>query len=152
MAKETLKSAQPEPVKQFSIFTENKVGRLIEIIKLFADREIHVVALTVLDTTDSSILRMVVDDPDGARQVLREQGIVFVETDLLVVEFDAATDLQKILAALLQAEINIHYTYSFLVRPKSKSALAMHLEDTEIGTQVLMRQGFRVLVQGDISR
>lgn len=147
-----MKSRESELVKQFSVFTENKVGRLLEVIKLFGDRAIHVVALTVLDTTDSSILRLVVDDPDGAARLLREQGLVFVETELLVVEMNAATDLHKILAALLQAEINIHYIYAFVVRPAGKSALAMHLEDAEIGAQVLTRQGLKVLTQNDISR
>lgn len=152
MASKTLRGSGAEPVKQLSIFTENKVGRLMEVIKLFADREIHVVALTVLDTTDSSILRLVVDDPDGARQILQELGMVFVETDLLVVELEAATDLSKVLCALLQGEINIHYTYAFLARPRDRAALALHLEDPEIAAQILTRNNFKVLCQRDISR
>ena len=152
MLGKTAEARNSDPVRQFSIFTENKVGRLIDVIKLFADSGIHVVALTVLDTTDSSILRLVVDDPDKARLILRGHDLAFVETDLLAVELTAATDLQKILAALLQAEINIHYTYAFIVRPGNNQALAMHLEDMEIGGQVLTRQGFKVLTQNDISR
>jgi hypothetical protein len=152
MAKAVLKSRNAEPVKQFSVFTENKVGRLLDVVNVLSDRNVHTLALTVLDTTDSSILRLIVDDPEATRQIFHEQGIMYVETDLLVVELGAATDLPLVLKALLQAEINIHYTYAFVCRPHDKSALAMHLEDTEIGTQVLIQSGFRVLMQRDISR
>jgi hypothetical protein len=152
MAKELLRAPRADPVKQFSVFTENKVGRLLDVVLVLAGRDIHTVALTVLDTTDSSILRLIVDDPETARQVLHEHGIMFVETDLLVVEITAATDLATVLKTLLQAEINIHYTYAFLVRPHDRAALALHLEDPEIGAQVLARSGFRVLAQRDVSR
>lgn len=152
MAAKTTRSSRTGPVKQFSIFTENKVGRLHEIIKLFHERNIHAVALTILDTTDSSILRVIVDDPDEARQMLLEHGISFAETGMLVVELAATTDLIKALSALLEAEINIHYCHPFISRPHEKSALAFHLEDIELAAQSLERHGFKVLGQKDISR
>jgi hypothetical protein len=152
MANDTLKSPEAEPVKQFSVFTENKVGRLLDVVNVLSDRNVHTLALTVLDTTDSSILRLIVDDPEQTRQVFREHGIMHVETEILVVEMNASTDLLTVLKALLQAEINIQYTYPFVFRPHDKSALAMYLEDAEIGTQVLAQNGFKVLTQRDISR
>jgi len=139
-------------VKQFSVFTENKVGRLHEIIRLLNERKIHAVALTILDTTDSSIHRMIVDDPDEARQMLLEHGITFSETNMVAVELDSTPDLIKVLTALLEAEINIHYCYPFIYRPHDKSALALHLEDPELASQSLERHGFKVLTQRDISR
>jgi hypothetical protein len=149
---DTLRSEKSEPVKQFSVFTENKVGRLHEIIRLLNERNIHAVALTILDTTDSSIHRMIVDDPDEARQMLLEHGITFSETQMVAVELESTPDLIKVLTALLEAEINIHYCYPFIYRPHDKSALALHLEDPELATQSLERHGFKVLGQGDISR
>jgi hypothetical protein len=149
---DTLRSEKSEPVKQFSVFTENKVGRLHEIIRLLNERKIHAVALTILDTTDSSIHRMIVDDPDEARQMLLEHGITFSETNMVAVELDSTPDLIKVLTALLEAEINIHYCYPFIYRPHDKSALALHLEDPELASQSLERHGFKVLTQRDISR
>lgn len=152
MPQDTLRSEKSEPVKQFSVFTENKVGRLHEIIRLLNERKIHAVALTILDTTDSSIHRMIVDDPDEARQMLLEHGITFSETNMVAVELDSTPDLIKVLTALLEAEINIHYCYPFIYRPHDKSALALHLEDPELASQSLERHGFKVLTQRDISR
>jgi hypothetical protein len=95
---------------------------------------------------------MIVDDPDEARQMLLEHGITFSETNMVAVELEATPDLIRVLTALLEAEINIHYCYPFICRPHEKSALAMHLEDPELATQSLERHGFKVLGQSDISR
>lgn len=152
MPTKTIRSRNTEGVRQFSVFMENKVGRLLEVINLLAEQNIHVLALTTLDTSDSSIMRLVVDDPDAARELLREHAIAHAETDVLVVELDGAEQLQAALAMILQAEINIHYAYSFLTRPLGKPALVLHLEDLEIATQALMRSNYRILGQRDISR
>jgi hypothetical protein len=143
---------EPSPVIQFSIFAENKVGRLIEVVKLLSHDNVHPVALTTLDTTDSSFIRMVVDDPDHARALFKKHGVSYHETIVLVVELDAVTDLQHILACLLEVEINIHYAYAFLSRPHGHSALVLQVEDRDIATQVVSRARFRVLTQRDIAR
>ena len=141
-----------EPAKQFSVFTANRLGRLHDLISLFGSRNVHVLALTVLDTTDSAIIRLVVDDPDEARSLLREHGFAFTESNLLVVEVDAATELGRLMVALLEAELNVNYLYSFIPHSQGKSLLALSMEDNEMGEQVLGRHQFRVLRQSDISR
>jgi len=108
--------------------------------------------LTVLDTTDSAIIRLVVDDPDAGRELLLEQGFAFTESDLVVVEVDSATELGRLMAASLEAELNINYLYSFITHPQGKSMLALSIEDNEVAEQVLKRHQFRVLKQSDISR
>ncbi|MDX6767697.1 MAG: acetolactate synthase [Candidatus Methylacidiphilales bacterium] len=152
MAKQLEKSGLYEPVKQFSIFLENKVGKMLEIIKLLGDEHIHVVALMTLDTSDSTILRLVVDDPDGARALFLEHAIAHTETEVLVVELNGAEDVQAVLCFILQAEINIHYAYAFLTQPNGKPALGIHLEDIDIAAQALSRGHYNVLGQRDISR
>lgn len=146
------KSRHNDPVTQFSVFMENKVGRLLEIINLLADRNIHVMAMTTLDTTDSAILRMVVDDPDAARDLMLEQAIAHTETDILVVELSGPSEVQLVLSIILQTEINVHYTYSFINRPEGKGALAVHLEDVELASQALRQNKHKILGQADISR
>ena len=71
MATETTKPRRIDPVIQFSVFTPNKVGRLHDLIRLLNAKNVHVLGLMVLDTTDSAIIRIVVDNPDGARELLR---------------------------------------------------------------------------------
>ena len=114
-----------DPVKQFSVFTENRVGRLFDLIGLLRESNVHVIAITVLDTTDSAILRLIVDDPDKARELMVNNDFPFTEADVLSIEIEDESSIKGILAALLEAEINVHYVYSYIKRPQGRSALAL---------------------------
>src|SRR5208282_5283982 len=150
---QTAKGRQEEEVRQFSVFMENKVGRLLDIVKVFAQAQVHVVALSILDTADAAIVRLVTDDPDKARVLFQEHGLAFTEVSLVVVELSSsAADLKAVLTALLQAECNIHSAYSLLTRPRGKAALALHVEDSECAMEVLQANQFKLLTQRDISR
>ena len=152
MVTKSIPARRADPVIQFSVFTANKLGRLHDLISLLSSHEVHVMALTVLDTTDSTIIRMVVDDPEKARMLLRENDFPFNESKLLVVALDATSDLNSVISALLEPELNINYLYSFIPHPNGKSILALSMEDNEMGEQALKRHGFTVLKQCDISR
>jgi hypothetical protein len=141
-----------DPVKQFSVFTENRVGRLHDLTSLFKAHNVHLIALTVLDTTDCAIDRMIVDDPEKARELMVNNDFPYAESNVLAVEIADESELNGVLAALLEAEINIHYVYSFLKRPEGKSAIAINTEDLDVAAQSLSQRGYRVLTQRDISR
>ncbi len=151
MPAEAVRARPSEPVIQFSIFTANRLGRLHDLIGLFGTHGVHVLALMILDTTDSAIIRVVVDDPDEGRELLNTGGFPYTESALVVVEANA-TDLGKLMAALLQAEININYLYSFIPHPEGKSIIALSVEDNEMSEQALKRHQFKTLRQADISR
>ena len=153
MGTKTIEGTRSDKVLQFSIFLPNQVGRLLDVVRMIAARNIHVLGLTILDTSDSAIARLIVDDPDGTRNIFEENEIAFTETPLLAVELpSSAVDLESVLRCLLQAECNIHYAYSFLTRPKNNAVLALHVEDEEVASGVLKQNGFRILTQKDISR
>ncbi len=137
---------------QFSVFTPNRLGRLHELVSSLALKNIHVLALTVLDATDSAIIRMVVDDPEKAREMFLQKGLAFSEAELVAVALDSATELSRLMGALLEAEVNIDYLYSFIPHPLGKSILALHMEDNDMAEKVLHRHQFHVLKQPDISR
>lgn len=141
-----------DPVKQFSVFAENHVGRLHALTALFKKHNVHIMAITVLDTTDSAIIRLIVDDPDLACELMINNDFPYTECNVLAVEIVDESSLVGVLAALLEAEINIHYVYSFLKRPESRSALAINVEDREVAIQALNQRGFKTLTQHDISR
>lgn len=141
-----------DPVKQFSVFTENRVGRLSDLTSLLKSNDVHIMALTVLDFTDTTILRLVVDDNDKARELMVNNDFPYTECDVVAVEIRDEGDLREVLAALLEAEINIHYVYSFIKRPEGKSALVLNIEDQDVAAQSLNNHGFRVLTQSDIAR
>jgi hypothetical protein len=140
------------PVKQFSVFAENRLGRLYDLTSLLKEHNVHVMAMTVLDTTDSAIVRFVVDDPDKARELMVNNDFPYVECAVLAVEITDESQLKGVLAALFEAEINIHYIYSFIKRPEGKCAVAINAEDDDVAAQALATKGFRVLTQRDISR
>lgn len=148
----TLRSRDPEPVIQFSVFMPNRLGRLLEVSRRLAEREVHILALTVLDTTESTILRFISDDPEAARSLLDEHALPFTETVVLAVEVEGEGRLKDVLHALLEAELNIHYVYPFLTRPGGKSALVISIEHQEVAEDALRRHQFTVLFQPDLSR
>jgi hypothetical protein len=140
------------PVKQFSIFAENRLGRLHDLTVLFKSNHVHLMGITVLDTTDSAIVRVVVDDPDQARELMVNNDFPYVECDVLVVELSDESHLQGVLAALFEAEINVQYVYSFISRPEGQSAVVIKAEDDEVAAQAINKRGYRLLTQHDISR
>ncbi|MGA3006793.1 MAG: acetolactate synthase [Opitutaceae bacterium] len=152
MAVPTTTSLSGDPVKQFSVYTENRVGRLFDLTTLLKAHNVHIVAFITLDTTDSAIVRIIVDDPDKTRELLINNDFPYTECDVTVVEIGGEADLKAVLSAFLEAEINIHYVYSFIKRPEGKSALAFNIEDADIAAQSLSKRGLKVLSQRDISR
>jgi hypothetical protein len=140
-------------VRQFSVFLPNKVGAMLEIVKLLNAHATHVVALSVSESTDAAIARIIVSDPERVEELFRENNVAFGVCELMVVELrEVATQFIKILATLLMAEVNVHFSYPLLTRPNGRAALAMHVDDSECAASVLQGEGFRLLSQRDISR
>ena len=152
MPSEVLNRPGRRPIVQYSIHADNKVGRLNEIVGLLSAREVHIMALSILDTTDSSIIRIIVDYPEEAHSMLVEHGFSFARSELIAVEITTEAQIKDVTCALVQAEINIHYIYSFITRPGGKSALAIRLEDNELAEETLKRHQVKVLTQNDIAR
>ena len=126
-------------------FTANRLGRLHELVRLLRSRKVHVLALTVLDTSDSSIIRLVLDDPDKGLEILVANNFAYIESELLVVELETVQSLGSLIAALLEAELNINYLYSFIHRPEDKSIIGLSMEDNEFAENVLRLHMFKVL-------
>jgi len=140
-------------VKQFSIFLKNKVGALLDIVKMLNEQHIEVLAVSVQDSADAAIVRLVVSDPGRVQDLFSAEEVAFSTCDLVVVELkEGATQLSKLLTALLMAEVNIHGSCPLLTRPRGNAALALHVEDEECACAVLRSHGFRILSQSDISR
>ena len=143
---------RPEAVVQFSVFTPNRLGRLHDLVKLLGSQSVHVLALMVMDTTDSAIIRVVLDDPEKGRELLQQNEFPFTESPLVVVEVASPNELNRLMSALLEAELNINYLYSFIPHSHGKSLIGLSMEDNDMAEQVLKRHQFPVLKQSDISR
>lgn len=140
------------PVIQLSIHADNKVGRLNEIVSMFKSHDVHIIAISILDTTDSSLIRVIVDYPEEAQHILDSKQFSYVSTEMVAVELISEADISKVTLALVQAEINIHYIYPFVIRPNNRSALAISLEDNDLASETLKRHQITVLGQNDIAR
>lgn len=140
-------------VRQFSVFLQNKVGALMEVVKLLNEHSILVLALSILDTSETSIVRIIVSDPDHVEELFKQRDIAYSVCDVLVVELrEGANDLVKVLSSLLKAEVNVFFSYPLLTRPRGRAVLAMHLDDIECASVVLRGDGFVLLTQEDLSR
>lgn len=150
---ETTSGTDGPLVKQFSVFLPNKVGAMLDIVKLLHTHSTHVIALSISESTDSAIARILVSDPEQVEELFREHDVAFGVCLMVVVELrEVATELAKLLAALLMAEVNVHFTYPLLTRPHGYAALAIHVDDVECASSVLQGEGFQLLSQSDLSR
>src|ERR1043166_10079613 len=102
----TMSSRDGPLVKQFSVFLPNKVGAMLDVVKLLNAHEYHVVAISVSESTDAAIARLIVSDPGGAEKLLKESNIAFGTCQVVVVEMhEVATELSKLFAALFMGEV-----------------------------------------------
>ena len=142
---------EPTRVRQFTIFLENRVGRLGQLVRALEESESKVVALSIEESADNALVRLICSEPDHSRQVLRDVGFSFSESELLAVELPRRTrhPLLSICSALLAAEINIHYVYPLLLRPRGP-AIALYVEDPTLAAQLLIRKGFTLIGESDL--
>ena len=139
-------------VRQFTIFLENKVGRLQMLIRSLEQGVGRIVALSIEESGDSALVRLLAAQPDYGRELLQTAGFPFSESELLVVELPANRQpMLAICSALLAAEINIHYAYPLLVRPAGP-AIAVYAEDITLGAQLMIKKGFKLLSQSDLAK
>jgi len=149
-----IETANQSPyVKQFSVFLLNRAGALLSVVRLLEDASVLVLGLSLQDSVDVTVARLIVSDPETVETIFIEKGIPFSLSDLLVVQLkEGARGLSQSLTAFLQAETNIHFAYPLLIQPGGFPAVALHLEDIEFGASVMEGKGFHILRQHDISR
>ena len=141
------------PVRQLSVFLHNRVGALMALVKLLAEHKIEVLGLSLQDTTELALVRMVPSDPETAEMLFIEKGIPHAACPVTVVELrETDHTLVHALSALLSAEINIDFSYGLFVRPTQHPLFVMHLDAPDLGAEVLSSAGFKVLTQEDLSR
>jgi len=139
-------------VRQYNVFVANRLGGLASVIRHFETTDIRIVSLTVVDSADCAIIRLVLSDPERAKEVFERAKLPVTESDLLVVQLPRSSHpLLQICKCLLAAELNIHYAYPLLIGPHGASALALYVEDHETAARTLERQGFTLFTENDLN-
>lgn len=132
--------------EQISVFIENKSGRLAEVTRILGDAEINIRALSLADTSDFGILRLIVNDREKAKAVLKEKGFTVSKTEVVAVEVpDRPGGLYQILRKLDSETINVEYMYAFVERCGENAVIIFRFDETDKAIKTLMDSGFNVL-------
>ncbi|MBU0665094.1 MAG: ACT domain-containing protein [Proteobacteria bacterium] len=133
-------------VEQIAVFLENKSGRLAEITATLADNGVNIRALSVADTADFGILRLIVDDVEKAKKVLKANGFTVGVTNVIAVEVaDRSGGLAKVLKTIEKAGLNIEYMYAFVNRSGENAVLIFRFEEMDRAIAALQQDGFTIL-------
>ena len=133
-------------VEQISIFIENKSGRLAEITRILGDAGINIRALSLADTSDFGILRLIVNDVETAKAVLKEKGFTVSKTEVVAVEVpDRPGGLSSLLQTLDADQINVEYMYAFVERCGGNAVIIFRFDETDKAIGTLKDNGFSIL-------
>ena len=133
-------------VEQISVFMENKPGGLEEVMRIIKDANINIRTLSLADTSDFGILRLIVNDVDKTSQVLRDSGLRVSRTTVVAIEVpDHPGGLHSILAVLARENINVEYLYAFVEKSGENAVIIFRFDDTDAAISVLQKNGFTVL-------
>lgn len=146
----TTESFDTPSIRQFSVFLEDKVGVLLRLFRAFEGSSVHIVAMSIIQVSDCSIVRLICDDADTAKDMLDTRGFSFVESELIAVEIPHGQGLMSICSALLTGEVNIDYAYPLIVRPHGRAVLAICTDDPATAVQVLKSRQCCVLSENDL--
>lgn len=136
-------------IKQLSIFVENKQGRLAEITEILSKANANIRALSIADTTDFGILRIIVDKPDDAAALLKESGITVSVTNVIAIGIDDVPGaFSRPMRILSDAGIDVEYMYAFITRKSEKAYVILRVADNDAATKALIENGVELLDEG----
>jgi len=143
-------------VKQISVFVENKLGRLAEITGVLGEKSINIQAMSIADTTDFGILRLIVDAPQAALDALKAHGLTVKETEVVAVCLDNQPGaLSNVLQKLVDNDISIEYIYDFaFAKPldESTATIIMRLGDQDAAVVKLRELGFKIIGAEEVQK
>lgn len=147
----TMRGRNYPAIRQFTVFLENRVGRLLEVIRRFEGSPVRIVAVSITENADCSFARLLLSHPEQGREILERAGLAMTESDLIGVELPKGSDaLANICTALLQAEVNIIQAYPLLVQPRGNASVALMVDNIEIAQETLAARGFSMITEADL--
>jgi len=147
----TTRGFEPPTNTQFGVFLDNKVGKLLDLADVFRGQALTLAGITVVETADHAVVRIVTSRADLARRLLTRAQLPFSETEVLVVEVGGfGKNLSMLCSSLLAAELNIKYIYPLLVQPRGLPTLVVHTDDMLLSAQILRRKLFTLFGENDL--
>ena len=140
-------------IKQLTVFVENKQGALVAITDTLANHNVNIRALSIADTEDFGILRLIVNDNDTAVKILSDEGYLIKTTDVVGVKIgDAPGKLSMALEVLDKAHINMEYLYAFMARTEKHAYVVLRVADNAAAEKALIAADFHIITEADIQK
>ena len=140
-------------IKQLSVFVENKDGRLADITSIIAKAGVDIRALSIADTTDFGILRLIVNKPDVAEKALKDAGLTVSLTNVIAVGIpDRPGGIAETLTAIANKEVGVEYMYEYVARNSDHAYFVMRVADNDKAIAALQANGFELLSEDAVTR
>ena len=140
-------------IKQLTVFVQNKKGTVVAVTDILSKNNINLRALSIAETQDFGILRLIVNDEKSAEAVLAENGYLIKVIDVIGVKIgDAPGKLAAALNVLDKADINVEYLYAFMARTEKHAYVVLRVEDNDVAEKALTDAGFRLISEADINK
>ncbi len=147
----TMRGRNFPTLRQFTVFLENRVGQLLEVVRRFEGSKVKIVALSINDATECAFVRLVLSHPEQGREILERAGLAMIESDLVGIELPVGHQpLLQVCTALLQAEVNIVQAHPLLVRPRGRPAVALMVDNIEMAMETLNAKGLTIVTEADL--
>ncbi len=139
-------------LRQFTVFLENRVGQLLEVVRRFEGSQVRIVAFSIHDSFECSFVRFLLSHPEQGREILERAGLPLIESDLIGVEMpEGPQPLLRVCTALLQAEVNIVQAYPLLIRPHDMPAVALMVDNIDMALDTLATKEFKMITEDDLT-
>ena len=140
-------------IKQLTVFVENKQGSVVSITDTLAKHQINIRALSIAETEEFGILRLIVNDEETAKKMLADEDYLIKVTDVVGVKIgDEPGKLTAALGVLHKAGINVEYLYAFMARTEKHAYVVLRVEDNEEAESILASAGFKMITESDINK
>ena len=140
-------------IKQLTVFVENKQGTVVSVTDILSKHNINLRALSIAETQDFGIFRLIVNDEATAEKILKEEGYLIKITDVIGVKIsDEPGRLSEALQVLDENKINMEYLYAFMVRTEKHAYMVIRVEDNAAAEKALINAGFKIVTEADINK
>ena len=140
-------------IKQLTVFVPNRKGAIVEVTDILAKNDVNIRALSIAETEDFGILRLIVNDETTAEKVLSEQDYLIKVVDVVGVKIgDAPGKLTSALDVLDKADINVEYLYAFMARTEKHAYVVLRVEDNKTAESALENAGFHLITEADVNK
>lgn len=148
---ETARGKDYPTIRQFTVFLENRVGALNGLLRRFRGTQVRIMALSISDAAECSILRVILSHPEQGREILERAGMAIIESDLIALELhNSDQPMLDVCSALLQAEINLLQTYTLMVQKMDRAVVALMVDNIDLAQLTLVTNGFSLITENEL--